>query len=157
MARLVLSQRVEAPREVVFDVFSDFRSVAERVSGVTRCEVLTEGPIRAGTLYRETREFGGREATEEMEITEFRRPLSYRVEGESCGSRWVCDMRFEPRGSATEVTMEFVTRPASLKGIVMAPVALLMRGMVRRCIQTDLDELKRFIEDGARAPATQPV
>lgn len=148
MARLMLSKMIEAPRESVFAEFSDFRTVADRLSGVKRCEVLTDGPIRAGTRYRETREMMGKEATEEMEITVFDPPSMYRVEGFSCGARWICDLKFSESAGGTLVEMEFSSRAETLMGKLMSPLGFLMKGAMRKCIEGDLNDLKAHIESG---------
>ena len=55
MAQFTLKKHIEAPPERVFEVVTDLRGAPERIRGITKMEVLTEGPIGGGTRYRETR------------------------------------------------------------------------------------------------------
>ena len=68
---LTVSKQISAPHQAVFEKFTDFAHVAENVRGIERMEILTDGPIGQGTRFRETRIMFNREATEEMEITDW--------------------------------------------------------------------------------------
>ena len=71
---LVRTERfVTRPVEDVFAVFTDLHRAAERIRGIERLEVLTDGPVGKGTRFRETRIMFRREATEEHRV---RRPIS---------------------------------------------------------------------------------
>lgn len=144
---LRLTTKVNAPIERVFDVYSDLRRAPERASGIKSLEVLTEGPVGVGTKFRETRVLFGREATEQMEITEFRRNEMYAVECTSCGTHYRSEFEFRPEGGATLVAMSFdgrpVTKTARILGLVMGA---LMKGACRRAMEQDLNDLKKAAE-----------
>ena len=76
MAGFVMTRHVSAPQAMVFEYVTDLRRAPERISGITKMEVLTEGPIRAGTRFKETRMMFKRECTEEMEMTFDAKPLT---------------------------------------------------------------------------------
>lgn len=144
---LRLTKKVDAPIERVFEVFSDLRRAPERVSGIKNLEVLTEGPIGVGAKFRETRVMFGREATEQMEVTEFRRNEMYAVECTSCGTHYRSELEFRPDGSGTIVDMSFdgrpVTKTARILGAVMGAM---MKGACKRAMEQDLNDLKRAAE-----------
>ena len=71
MARLAISETVNAPLGRTFEAFSDLRSAEKNISGIKRLEILTDGPIGKGTRFKETRVMFGREATETMEVTQW--------------------------------------------------------------------------------------
>ena len=48
-------QRVEAPVEKTFAVYSDVTNAAGRIKGIRKIELLTPGPVGVGTKFRETR------------------------------------------------------------------------------------------------------
>ncbi|MBC8869183.1 MAG: SRPBCC family protein [Planctomycetes bacterium] len=148
MARFKITKEVQARLDDVFELFSDIPKTAERVGGVERVEVLTEGPVRAGTRWRETRIIFKREATEELEITSLEPNKSYAVEGESCGIRHHTEFRFTGRGDRTLVEVEFTSRPLTLWAKMTSPLAWLMMGAAKRCVDQDLEDLKAFIEAG---------
>src|SRR5689334_10465002 len=111
MLELSVSREIAAPPARVFAVASDLRNAAGRVRAITKLEVLTDGPIRVGTRFRETRKMGRREATEEMEVLEMDPPRSYAFGCESCGCRYRMEMRCVPKGAGTELQMHFQAEP----------------------------------------------
>ena len=88
MPSFTLTQRVEAPIDAVFDVFSDIPRCHERIEQITAIEMLTDGPVGVGTRWRETRMVFKRVATEEMEVTAFEPGRSYTVGCQSCGCEY---------------------------------------------------------------------
>jgi carbon monoxide dehydrogenase subunit G len=152
MVRCTVERQIAAPPEQVFELFADLRHAAERIAGIKRLEVLTEGPIGVGTRFRETREFYGREATEELTITAFDPARSYTVNCVSGGSVYTSTFRFRPNGAGTIATVEFEARPVTLLARLMSPLGWLMAGAVRKCVEGDLDELKRCAEQGSPGP-----
>ena len=143
-----MSKKVNAPSDSVFEVFSDLRSAADRISGITKLEVVTDGPVGVGTRFRETRVMFKRECTEEMEITGFEPGRSYTVHCESCGAVYDSTFRFTPDGPATRVEVEFNCRPVSFFAKIMSPLSALMMGPMKRCIDKDLEDLTTAIENG---------
>lgn len=73
MTPIRMSTTIQAPPERAFAAFADFPHAARSVSGIERIEMLTDGPVGAGTRFRETRIMFGREATEEMKVTRRKR------------------------------------------------------------------------------------
>jgi carbon monoxide dehydrogenase subunit G len=146
MLELKCSRQVGAPQARVWEIISDLRNAAGRVKGITRMEVLTEGPIRVGTRFRETRKMMGRESTEEMEVTRFDPPRSYTMECTNHGFHYVMEMRATPQGTGTELEMAFNSRPlntfAKVMGFVMRPFA---KKLVEAC-KKDLDDLAQAAE-----------
>jgi carbon monoxide dehydrogenase subunit G len=146
MPSITCTTRINAPQERVFGVFSDLRSAPERVSGIKRLEVLTDGPIGKGTRFKETRVFLKKEATETMEITSFEAPRSYTVEANSCGCHYVSKLGFRPEGNTTVVDMHFDWTPKTFAAKLMSFMSFMMMGACRKAIEKDFSELKAFIE-----------
>jgi hypothetical protein len=158
MARLTITKRINAPVEVVFDVASDLAHAAERLRGIEKIEVLTPGPIRVGTRWRETRRMMGRESTETLEITAFDRPHRYTAGCHSCGAYMEATFRFTPIGeaggpAATDITLDIRCEARSVLAKLMSPLSSLMFAKVMRgCMEDELDDLKRAAEASAEAP-----
>ena len=55
MAVISMSRHVDAAPNVVFDLCTDVEHFADHVSGIKKCELLTEGPVGVGTRFRESR------------------------------------------------------------------------------------------------------
>lgn len=144
----ILSEKlVSRPVSDVFERFTDLENAAETVRGIEKLELLTDGPVGAGTRFRETRIFFKREATEEMEITEFHPNESYVVGCESCGSVYRTEFRFRPEGEGTKVTMSFQARPVSFFAKLMTPLGFLMSGSIRKAVDQDMEDLKASLEN----------
>jgi carbon monoxide dehydrogenase subunit G len=146
MVGFKITKRVKAPLEDVFELFSDIPKTADRIRGIERVEVLTEGPLRAGTRWRETRIVFKRESTEELEITSFEANKSYTVEGESCGIHHKTEFRFLPEERGTRLEVEFTSRPLTLLAKLTSPLGWLMMGSVKRWVDRDLEDLKTVVE-----------
>ena len=149
MPALTCTSKINAPLEKVFEVFTDFSNAADRIDGIKSLDLLSDAPIGKGTRFRETRVMFGKEATEEMEITDFQPNESYRVEAESCGTHYVTDYTFRNDGTATIVELSFAGNPVSLMGKLMSPMFFFMKNTLRKCLEEDLSCLKKFIENQA--------
>ena len=145
MSKLQLSHTVDAPIEKTFQLFSDFAN-AHRIDGIEKIEMLTDGPTGIGTRFKETRIMFGREATEEMEVTEFESNKLYTVAADSCGARFESTFRFHPVGKQTRVDMTMTSTPQSLFAKLFAPLGYLMAGGVKKVIASDIEQLAKVCE-----------
>lgn len=150
MPKCTIATRIAAPVEEVFKLFADFEHAPGRIQGIKKLEVLTAGPVGVGTRFRETRVLFNREATEEMEITAFEPNRGYTIGCQSCGAVYTSVFRFQPDGDGTLVTVDFETRAQSVLAKLMAPLGWLMMGTVKKCIQQDIDDLKKVAETAGR-------
>ncbi len=146
MASLSITKHIAAPPERVFQLSTDLEHWAERISAIVRVSKLTDGPVGAGTRFRETRVVFKKESTEEMEFTAFEPGQSYSVGCESCGCRYDTRFDFVPDQGGTRVEMTLETKPLTFFAKVMSPIGLLMAGSMRKMIEKDLDDLKAAAE-----------
>ena len=147
MPQFTLNIAVEASSEDVFRIFSDIEHCTDRISGIKKIDMLTDGPIRAGTRFRETRVMFNKEAVEEMEITAMVPGKSFTIGCESCGCTYATTFRFTPNGSGTNVELHMEARAVSLFAKIMSPLTALMFGpMMRKCMTKDMEELKAAVE-----------
>jgi carbon monoxide dehydrogenase subunit G len=150
MASFSMSKRINAPVDRVFGIFTDFEHAADRIRGIQRLELLTNGPIGVGTRFRETRMMFKREATEEMEITAFEPGSSYAFGGNSCGSEFSTRFRFKPDAGGTRVDVDMQFRPVSLFAKIMSPLMGWMMGpSMRKAFDQDMEDLKAVAEGAA--------
>jgi hypothetical protein len=147
MSKIEVKTEIKAPVDRVFSLFTDFGNAADNVDGIAKLELLTSGPIGKGTQFRETRVMFGKEATEEMEITDFQRNKSYRVEAESCGAHYTTNYTFESNGEKTSVNMSFEGKPLTFAAKLLSPAMTLMAKTVRKCLESDMACLKRIAEE----------
>jgi carbon monoxide dehydrogenase subunit G len=140
----------DAPQDRVWEVVTDLANAADRISAIMRLELLTDGPVGMGTRFRETRVMFRKEASEEMEITEWDPPHRYVTEAESHGARYRTTISCTPDGDRTRVEMTMEATPLSFFAKLMG-VALgwMMKGVCRRAFETDLEDLRSVIEGSA--------
>jgi len=151
MARLALSLDVGAPPERTFDVFTDLEKAPDRVEGIVKLDILTDGPVGKGTRFRETRIMFRREATEEMEITEFETGKRYAVEAESCGAHFKTTFTFAASSTGTRVDMVTETRALTFFARLMSPLGALMMAPMKKVMLADMKNLKAAAEKQPKA------
>ena len=146
MPKIKASIDIQAPREQVFQVFSDLPACAERIQGIDKIEMLSDGPMQVGTRWRETRTMFGKEATEEMWVTQFDVPAGYTVEAESHGTNYISRYDFEDLGDVTRVAMSFTGQPLSLSAKLMSVLGVVFMGSVKKMLLADMQDLKTVCE-----------
>ncbi|WP_418957427.1 SRPBCC family protein [Streptomyces tritici] len=150
---VVVERRIEAPQGRVWEALTDLPAMARVLSGVERVEVLTEGGFAEGTRWRETRRMLGREATEEMTVTECVPPERYVTVADSHGMHYESEIALVRGGATadwTTVVMRFTAVPTSggLPGLLSRVVGGLGVKAVSRALAKDLDEMATAIEHG---------
>lgn len=156
--KLVLEETIAAPVQQVFELFTDLNHTAEHIEAITRLEVIGKGPVGKGTRFRSTRVMSGKEATQEMEITAFDPPRSYRLEAVAAGTRFSTVYRFEGGQRETRVMMETTTAPLTFIAKITGPIlGKLMQGMMTKAMMADHEDLKRVAEARAEGLAETPA
>ena len=147
MSSINVSTHVSAPIDRVFEVYTDLDQAAERIPGITALEVLSDGPFRVGTRWRETRVMFKKEATEEMWVTDCDPPKGYTVNAESHGMRYSTTFSFAPDGEGTKVSWDFTGVPQTLGTKIMSPIFnVLMKGSMKKIMHQDLEALRAACE-----------
>ncbi len=142
------SVTVKSNIESVFETFTDIPSIADRIPGIQSVELLSDPPVGEGTRWRETRVMFNKESTEEMWVSEFTLNRSYTVEAESCGAHFKSRFVFTAEDDGTRVDSYLETQPLTFAAKFFKWLGLnaLMRGMMKKAIQADMDALKRYAE-----------
>ena len=144
-----LTETIHAPLDRVFSLANDIDRAMEWLPRGVRIEKLTEGPVRVGTRYRETRRILGRDDTEIYEVTAYDPP--HRSEVGADGSKGTAgrglfrfQIDFAAAGpEATRVVLSGSATRLGCVGIVLYPV---VRGIMKKHIVADLAGLKAWIE-----------
>ncbi len=150
---LKFNKAIDRPVDQVFTTFTDLENAADRVRGIQKLELVTDGPVGNGTVFRETRVMMKRECTEEMTITEFEPNKSYTVSAHTCGNEYTTKFEFEPTGSGTRVDVTFTSTPQTVLAKLMSPIGWLMSGTMRKLFDKDLEDLKAHAESNAARSA----
>lgn len=146
-----VSQHINAPVNLVFDVFSDIENIQEQIEGITQVEILSDITHGVGTRWRETRVMFGREATEEMEISKFAENQSYEVVASSRGMDYHTIYTFNEIDGGTLVEMVFSGKPLTLSAKLMTPIGSLFQGAARKALEDDMNNLKVVCEQRTAA------
>lgn len=149
MFTIETSTHIAAPPDRVFGIITDLEGAAERMRGIKSLEVLTEGAFGVGTRFRETREIFGKEATEEMEVTEVTPGEGYRVRAESHGCVYDSVLHIRPEGAGCVLTVGFGAEPTGFVGRLASRLMLpLMRKQTCKLLDQDLADIKAAAEGG---------
>ena len=146
MATISVSDHINAPVEQVFRLFTDIEHGADRVSNIKQIEMLTPGPVRLGTRWRETREVMGVRDSAEMEITSFERNRTYTITHYKAAVGVAATFWFEPSDRGTKVSLEFELEKGGLPQGLLASLGWAIGGKVERVLGRDLGDLKRLLE-----------
>ena len=120
--QVACSEHINASPERVFAASTDVERWPETISAITKTEVLTDGPVGAGTTFRETRVMFGKEASEVMTFARFEPPRGYTLTAESHGCRYETTFTFTPEAGGTRVDMNFRGEPQTFVSKIMAAV-----------------------------------
>ncbi len=150
MTSVTVKQQINASPTVVFETLTNYSKRAEIVSGVQTCEVLSDGPVGKGTRFRETRVMFGREASEEMEISEFDPPRSLVLEADNHGAHYRTAHQLDSAGDGVLVTLTFGATATNFIAKIMVVLMMpLMKKSIARCLQQDLVDLKQYLESSS--------
>lgn len=148
MATFECTAAVAAPQGRVFELFTDLPRAAERIQAIKRLELLTPGPLRVGSRFRETRVVLGKEATEEFEVTEFEPSTRYAVSCVSCGVRFGMRFAFRSQTPGTHIAMSVSTEPVTWFAKLMSPMAGIMLKQCAKGFEADIADLRKYCEAG---------
>lgn len=146
MANVVVTEKISAPVEKVFQAFTDLEHGSERVSGIKEIDVMTTHGFSLGCRWREFREVLGRLDEAEMEVTAFEKNRSYTITHHKAGVRIDTSFTFEAVDGGTKVSIEFGLNPQGLPPGLLSPIEWAMKGRVREVLHRDLSDLKTSIE-----------
>ena len=144
---------VDASKHDIWKLITDIEHASDRISGIEEVEVLdapADGLV--GLTWRETREFGGRKATETMWVTEAVEDSHYRTEARSHGSIYRSRMYITEDGDGTRLGMDFDCEPKTFGAKVMwVAFGFMFRGATHKALLQDLKDIKAAAEDSAPA------
>ena len=143
MSRTIVTRRIEAPVDRVFETVADIGNFSKAISRIVNVEFMSEQRLGVGTRFKETRLMNGREAVVELEVTEFVRDDHVRLVSDTHGTVWDTVFRVSDVGGATELVMTMDANAYRLLPKLMNP---LIKGMIKKAIETDMDSVKTFCE-----------
>lgn len=143
MSRTSVSRSIGAPTARVFDTVAHIENFSKAVPHITNVEFLSDQRRGVGTRFRETRVLRGRQATTELEVTEYVENERIRLVADEGGSIWdtVFTVASTDNGTALELVME--AKPHTILARLLNP---LTKGIIRKSIEGDMDAVKAYCE-----------
>lgn len=143
MATTTITRTINAPVEEVFDTVAHIQNFQKAIPHITNVEILSDVGSGVGTRFRETRLMGKREATAEMEVTEYEKGERVRVVSDTHGTVWDSLFTLKPDGDGTHMEFVMEATPYKLFQKLMVP---LTKGFVAKAIEMDMDAVKAYCE-----------
>lgn len=147
--KITVQEQISSPPEIVFALLLDIPRWPELIAAIEKIDLLTPPPVAVGTQFRETRIMFGREATEEMTVSEISPPHRLVLTAFSHGTAYRSEHVLEPIGDGTRLRLEFEGTPRTFLARLFTPLALLMRGTIQKQLAADLVDVKRAAEQRA--------
>ena len=147
MKPLLCTHRSSAPPDRMWAVASDFAHAAGRIKAITKVEIMTPGPVGAGTRFREWR---GRQMVD-MEVSAWSPPRSYSLRGYAVETEFASEIRCVPDGSGTQLEMEVHVRPQTFVAKLLSPLISLMSSVMVKSCTKDLGDIAAAGEHGGEA------
>jgi uncharacterized membrane protein len=129
------------PVEQVFAFLADTGKVSTWQSNLIKMEQLTEGPLRAGSHFREVRRLGRRESEIQAEITAFEPNKRFETKTVTMPQVTV-SYSFEGENGGTRLNYKFVMLTSGM----MRLLELLMAGAIKKDTELDFQKLKHILE-----------
>ena len=143
MPSITVRKTIDAPIERVFATIADPRNFAEAVPHIVSAEIVSETQSGVGTRFRETRVMKGKEATTELEITEYTDDERVRIVADSHGTVWDSVFTTRQVEGKTELTMTMEARPHGFFAGLMNPLVM---KMIAGAVEGDMECVKEYCE-----------
>ncbi len=151
MKPICTTRMIQAPRELVFQTIADVRNFQKAVSHIVLIEFLTEQQHGVGTRFRETRIMNGREQSVDLEVAEFVDNDRVRLVSDAGGTIWDTLFTVSDAPDGVQMNMHMDVRPYKFFARIVMP---LIRGMVVKNVESDMDAVKAYCE---KNPISSPT
>jgi len=135
---------IQKPVEEVFDFATNLANAPLLIPGVTKTEMLTDGGIRSGARFRETRGIRGKQRSAVIEVVAHERPHLHAAGAAMMGMKATYTFRFAADGSGTRVDMD-----AAVSGNLLWKLFL---GMMSRMMEREDGEYLTRLRDALEKP-----
>jgi len=139
---------IDGSRAAVWAAITDIENASELVRGIEKIEVL-EKPASGlvGLRWRETRILFGKPATVEKWITDAVENEHFKTRAESDGFAFVSTLSISESGGRITLTSSHLSEPQGIVARALSlPMMFLFRGVTRRALLEDLNDLKSAVE-----------
>lgn len=148
---------INGSRAAVWAAITDIENAAETISGIEAIEIL-EKPANGlvGLRWRETRKLFGKSATAEKWITDAAENEFFKTRAEDGGFVFLTTKRLLEGRGGVSLTESHESKPQGVVAYLMSiPMRLLFKGVVKKAVLQDLNDIKSAVERRQAAPGTK--
>jgi uncharacterized protein YndB with AHSA1/START domain len=140
---------IKGSRSAVWAAITNIENTAKFISGIEKIEVV-EKPANGlvGLKWRETRMYFGKPVTVEIWITDAVEIEFYKTRAESDGYLFLSTMSLSESGDGVTLTSSHDYKPQSIAAKLKSISMFLFKGMIRKILQQDLNDIKSAVERG---------
>ncbi|KHE72620.1 SRPBCC family protein [Halobacillus sp. BBL2006] len=146
MSFLERSVIIQKPIGEVFEAATDFSKSPEMMDAVIEVELLSEGPVKEGYKFKETREIRGRKASSVIEVTDFEKNKSYSVRSVQNGLDLRYHYQFIETTGGTRVDFRGELFTEGLRNKLAQPI---IKRIIKKEDEHHLEDMKKHIETTA--------
>ena len=143
MSQTTVIRAIDAPIDKVFDTVAHIENFSKAVPHIIDTEFLSDVKSGVGTRFRETRQMRGKEATTELEVTEYVENERVRLVADAGGTIWDTVFEVVPEADHVKLTATMDARAYKLLSKLVNP---LIKGFVQKGIEADMDAVKTYCE-----------
>lgn len=146
---------INATRAAIWDAMTDIGNAADIVNGIENIEIL-EKPATGlvGLKWRETRILFGKPAAVDKWITEAAENELYKTKAEDSGFVFVTTNRISEGSGGMTLTSSHDSQPQGFVAKLQTiPMALFFKGVIRKAILQDLNDIKAAVEQARSVAA----
>lgn len=143
MSFITIVKMINASTDEVFDTIADIRQYSQAIPHIVNVEFVTSQQSGIGTRFKETRIMAGKEATTELEVTEYQPPERVRMIADSGGTVWDTVFTILQTREGCQLNMNMDARAHKWLPKLINP---LIKGMVAKAVEKDMEMVKIFCE-----------
>ncbi|MFQ5627145.1 MAG: SRPBCC family protein [bacterium] len=143
MSNYTVKRTINAPIDKVFKTVSDINNFSKAIPHIVKAEIISDIKSGVGTRFSETRLMKGKEATEEMEVTEYVENDRVRIVCDSHGTVWDSLFTVASVNDQTELTLSMDAKSYKFMAKLMNPM---IKGMLGKALEADMDAVKVYCE-----------
>jgi hypothetical protein len=138
---------INGSKAAIWTAITNIENAAEIISGIENIEIV-EKPANGlvGLKWRETRLLFGKPATVEKWITDAVENEFYKTRAEDSGFVFLTTMRILERNGSMTLLSAHDSKPQGIVATLKALPMVLFKGVVKKAILQDLNDLKSAVE-----------
>ena len=141
---------VNGSKAAIWAAITNIENASEIISGIENIEVLQK-PANGlvGLRWRETRMLFGKPATAEKWITDAAENEFYKTRAEDNGFVFLSTIRISESSGGITLTSSHETKPQGIVARLLSiPMGLLFKGVAKKALLQDLNDIKSAVEQG---------